>query len=153
MERIDNFKDAGTSFVRTYYSLFDNDFQRATVRDFYDNFDSILIMGGEMFIGIDKIMEKYTRTPTVLQRIVNGTDCQPTTDSGVIINVYGRILMNDQTNQWQSFHEMFVLQPKVTLFYISNQHYRASSWNASMYNSTVNNNNNNNVNGDSLRFV
>lgn len=151
-QRIQNYNQAGKAFVQQYYTLFDGP-QRVGVRDFYD--DSILVTGGEILIGVEAIMQKFAMMLAVGQRSVSNMDCQPTNDAGVIVNVFGRISFNDSmkivtpnhanaSNSSIWFNEMFVLKPRVTSFFIQNQHFRSSVWN--MTSSTMNN-------SDGLIFV
>lgn len=150
-QRIPNYSQAGKTFVQQYYTLFDSP-QKTSVRDFYD--DSVLVTGGEIFIGVDAIMQKYTFMLPVGQRNISTLDCQPTNDAGVIVNVFGRISFNDSSkivsgnNNWLNssiwFNEMFVLKPRVTSFFIQNQHFRSSVWN--LTSNSVNN-------SDGLVFV
>lgn len=136
-QRIPNYKEAGKAFVLQYYTVFDSP-QRPSVKDFFESNDSILVSGGDIFYGVDAIMPKFATSAIVAQRNITASDCQPTNDAGIIVNVFGRILYNDtaivgltptgnSTSIW--FHEMFVLKPRVTSFFIQNQHFRASVWN------------------------
>jgi Nuclear transport factor 2 (NTF2) domain len=137
-ERIQNYNQAGQTFVQQYYLLFDQP-QRIGIREFYDSNDSILVINGEIFLGVDLIWQKFTTISPFSQRNVTTIDCQPTNDAGVIVNVFGRISLNisssivfgnrnaNGTMTW--FNEMFVLKPRVTSFYIQNQYFRTSTWN------------------------
>lgn len=150
-QRIPNYNQAGKAFVQQYYTLFDSA-QKSSVRDFYD--DSVLLTGGEIFIGVDAIMQKYMSMVIISQRNISNLDCQPTNDAGVIVNVFGRISFNDSSkivsgnNNWINssiwFNEMFVLKPRVTSFFIQSQHFRSSVWN--MTSNSMNN-------SDGLVFV
>jgi hypothetical protein len=137
-QRISTYKEQGIAFVKQYYLLFDS-VQRPSVRDFYENVDSILVYGDSMYLGADAIMQKYATSTTVGQRNISATDCQPTNDAGIIINVVGKLSFNDSglnersrtLNSTLWFNEMFVLKPRVTAFFIQNQHFRSSVWNIS----------------------
>lgn len=143
-DRISNYKQVGQAFIQQYYTLFDNVLLRSGVKDLYDGNDSILIIGTDIFYGAEKIMERLNMVSPVVQRNVTSADCQPTNDAGVIVNVYGRILFTDSVGNWTPhFIEMFVLKPRVTSYFIQNQHFR----------STIVTNSTNNNNTDSLRFV
>lgn len=134
-DRITNYKQVGQTFVQKYYALFDNILFRAGVKDFYDSSDSILVSGTDIFFGSDKIMERLNVVSSVVQRNVTATDCQPTNDAGVIMNVFGKILSSDTTSNWTPFFtEMFVIKPKVTSYYIQSQYFRSTV----IFNSTTN---------------
>lgn len=125
-ERISNFVQVAKAFIDTYYRNFDGD-QRSVLKDVYDSVDSYVVFRGEVLIGADKILEKYNTLPRVQQRNVSYSDSQPTTDSGVILNVFGKILFNDPSNNSpQPFTEMFVLMPRVSAYYVQNQYFRSS---------------------------
>lgn len=142
-DRIFNYKQVGLTFMQQYYTIFDNNLLRSGVKDFYDGNDSILIAGSEIYFGADKIMERLNIITAVVSRNVTTSDSQPTNDGGVIVNVYGRILYSDTASNWTPhFTEMFILKPRVTSFFIQNQHLRTA---------IITNNINNNT--DSLRFV
>jgi hypothetical protein len=148
-QRIANFNQTGAAFVRDFYALFDTP-QRSGVRVFYDT-DSVLVTGGDIYYGVDSIIQKFTAMIAVLQRTIYTMDSQPTKDAGVIVNVAGRIAFNDTTrivtpspNMTLWFNEMFVLKPRVTALYIENHHFRSGVWN--MTTSSMNN-------SDSLIFV
>lgn len=131
-QRITNFIQVGRAFMDSFYKNFDGD-QRMNLKDVYDNVDSYLVFRGDIFIGTDKIIEKFNTLPRVLQRNVSFADFQPTNDAGVILNINGKILFNDPlNNSTMFFSEMFVLKPKVTAYFIQNHHFRSSG----MYNNT-----------------
>lgn len=135
-ERIQNYNQAGKSFVQQYYAMFDSS-QRMNLRNFYENNDSILVASGNIFIGVDAIVLKLTSMVTIMQRNITASDCQPTNDAGIIVNVAGKFSFIDAsktvstnaTNATLWFNEMFVLKPRVTSFFIENQHFRTSVWN------------------------
>ena len=144
-ERIQNYDQAGKSFVQQYYAIFDSAL-RTNVRNFYENNDSTLVASGNIFFGVDAIVQKLTSMVTIIQRNITTSDCQPTNDAGIIVNVAGKfsfidiskIVSINSTNASLWFNEMFVLKPRVTSFFIENQHFRTSVWNmttASMNNS------------------
>lgn len=127
-ERISNFNQVGQAFVQQYYAFFDNLAQRASVRNFYDVTDSVLVFSGSLFYGADAIMNRLSSVPNVVLRNVSSIDSQPTNDAGVIVNIFGRILFSDTvSNYTPSFSEMFVLKPRVNSYYIQNQYVRSSS--------------------------
>lgn len=121
-----NFAQIGKTFMDQYYSIFDNDFQRGSVKDFYDSSDSMLSYNGEMFTGSDAIMNKITFLVKTNQRTILTSDYQPTNDNGVIINVFGKITFKDNINIQHFFTEMIILKPRVTSNFIQNQYFRTS---------------------------
>lgn len=130
MQRITNYVQVGTNFVQQYYASFDNDYLRLNVQDFYDTVDSVLVYGSGIYFGADQILNKFKNVTTVIQRNISATDCQPTNDTGVIVNVYGRILyksVNNFNNNSLFFTEMFVLKPRLSAYYVQNQHHRATA--------------------------
>ena len=126
-QRITNFAEAGSNFMKLYYSTFDSTLTRKNLQDLYEINNSIVIYGGDIFFAVDKIMERLSSVPNIIQRNISSTDYQPTNDAGVIVNVFGKILTNEINANSTYFTEMFVLKPKVTAFYIQNQQYRQSS--------------------------
>lgn len=144
-DRIQNYIQVGTNFLQNYYASYDNLNQRARVRDFYDFTDSAAILSGTILFGADQIMNKINTMNNVVQRNILFSDLQPTSDGGVILNVFGRISYDVNTGTSSFFSEMFVIKPRGSTFYIQNQHFRASTG--------TNNSNNNNNNADSLHFV
>lgn len=113
--------------MKLYYSTFDSTLTRKNLQDLYEINNSIVIYGGDIFFAVDKIMERLSSVPNIIQRNISSTDYQPTNDAGVIVNVFGKILTNEINANSTYFTEMFVLKPKVTAFYIQNQQYRQSS--------------------------
>lgn len=114
------------------------------MKDFYDINDSVLIYAGELFYGVDKIMDKFNSLSKIASRNITASDFQPTSDAGVILNIFGKVLFNDINNNMTLFFtEMFVLKPRVTAYYIQNQYYRSSG----IYNGTGA------YNTDGLHFV
>lgn len=131
-QRIANYNQVGKTFIDSYYKNFDGD-QRTLLKDVYDNFDSYVVFRGEVMMGADKIIERFNTLPRVAQRNISFTDFQPTSDSGVILNVFGKIMFNDPlNNSTLFFSEMIVLKLKVTAYYVQNQYFRSSG----MYNNT-----------------
>lgn len=144
-QRMPNFNQTGITFVQQYYTQFDGPL-RTSVRTFYENTDSVLVSGGEIFYGADAIIQKFSSMMAITQRNIIATDCQPTKDAGLIINVFGRVAFNDPSKTLSSnsnstvwFNEMFVLKPRVTSLYVENQYFRASVWN--MTSTSTNNSN------------
>lgn len=113
-----------------YYLLFDGVVPRAGIKDYYDSTDSIMVYGGEIFIGVDKITEKLNNLPKVYQRNITASDFQPTNDGGVILNIFGRIQFTDATTSPFFFTEMLIIKLKVTSYYIQNQYLRTPNINA-----------------------
>lgn len=125
-QRVQNFNQVGLEWMQKFYAAFDST-PRGALRDFYDGSDSILVFNGEILYGVDKIMEKYNNISTVVKRNVTSTDFQPTNDGGVIVNVFGKILLTVNVNDNASwFNEMFVFKPRVTAFFIQNHQFRMS---------------------------
>ena len=126
-ERISNFNQVGQAFVQQYYALFDNNFQRAGIRSFYDTSDSALVYASALYFGSDSIMNRLSSVSNVVQRNISSVDSQPTNDAGVIVNVFGRIIYSDTVSNYApSFDEMFILKPKLNSWYIQNQYVRTS---------------------------
>jgi hypothetical protein len=111
--------------MNQFYALYDNDAARTNLRDFYDANDSILVYAGEIFYGVDKIIAKYSNLPRVVERNITTSDYQPTNDAGVILNIFGRLKMQDASNK-SYYSEMFIIKPRVTAFYIQHHHFRFS---------------------------
>lgn len=141
-DRIQNYNQVGASFMQNFYASFDNVLQRASVRNYYDVTDSAANFRGELLFGADGIMARLNSFTNVIQRNIFFADYQPTSDAGVILNVFGKISYDVNTGNSSFFSEMFVIKPRGSNFYIQNQQFRAS---------TPNNSNNNNV--DSLHFA
>lgn len=135
-ERMQNYNQAGKSFVQQYYAIFDST-QRTNVRNFYENNDSVLVASGNIFFGVDAIVQKLTSMVIITQRNITAMDCQPTNDAGIVVNIAGRfsfidtlkVVNTNATNATLWFNEMFVLKPRVTSFFIENQQFRTSVWN------------------------
>lgn len=143
-EQNPNYLQIGRGFVQQYYAYFDSALQRTSVGIFYDTNDSVLMYAGALFQGADKIMEKLTGgVLNVVQRNITFADIQPTNDSGMIMNIFGRILYSDSAANWTPyFTEMFVIKPRFTTYFIHNQQFRSSA----AANSSISIN-------DGLRFV
>lgn len=124
-QQIVNYNQVASAFVQQYYSAFDNAAQRQTVQSFYD-VNSVLLYNGVLFIGVDRIMTKFTSVSTIIKRTILFSDYQPTNDAGVIVNVLGRILTSDPNANSTFFNEMLVLKPRATGYYIQNQQFRQS---------------------------
>lgn len=144
-QHLQNFSQIGQSFVMQFYNTFDSP-QRAFVRDFYD-IDSVLIFNGEIFYGATAILDKFALQPfNNSLRNVTWSDFQPTNDGGIIVNVGGFLSSKDASSNFTFgslangltiwFNEMFVLKPRVTSFYIQNQHFRTSNWRNSIANNS-----------------
>lgn len=125
MERIQGYNQIGMTFMKQFYAIYDNDSSRTNLRDLYDTNDSILVYHGEIFYGLDKIITKYTNLAKVVERNITTADFQPTNDAGVILNIFGRIMLKDATNK-SYYSEMFVIKPRVTAYYIQHHHFRFS---------------------------
>lgn len=165
-QRVQNFTQIGQTFMTQFYNIFDSP-QRSSIKDFYES-DSIYVYHGEMYNGAMAIIDKFnilgTNQNSALSvnnmRSISWYDSQPTNDGGVILNVGGFLSPKDaSTNSATSgsfsnatrvwFNEMFVLKPRVTSFFVQNQHFRSSDW---RNNNNINpTNTNNNTNG--LYFV
>lgn len=126
-DRIANYAQVCTTFMQQYYAFFDSTPQRSSVATFYDINDSVLVSAGTLYIGSAQIMDRLGRVSNVVQRNITYSDCQPTYDAGVIVNVFGRISYDVRNASFYS--EMFVVKPRISgtvAYYIQNQQYRSA---------------------------
>lgn len=128
-DRIANYAQVCQTFMQQYYAFFDSTPQRPSVASFYDINDSVLVSAGTLYIGSAQIMDRLGRVSNVVQRNITYSDCQPTYDAGVILNVFGRILYDVSIRNASFYSEMFVVKPRLSgsvTYYIQNQQYRSS---------------------------
>lgn len=142
-DRLQNYNQVGAAFMQNFYLSFDNVLQRSNIRNFYDVTNSVAVFRGEILYGGDSIVARLSTFSNVIQRTIFFSDFQPTSDDGVIINVFGKISYNANTGTSSLFSEMFVIKPRGSNFYIQNQQFRAST----------SSNSNGNNNADTLHFV
>lgn len=91
-----NYEIIANSFVSQYYKIFDDPDLRNNIVDMYDREQSSLTFEGQKFQGSAKILEKFKSIFS--QKMIRSlivVDSQPMFDGGILINILGRLQLND----------------------------------------------------------
>ena len=113
----------GKAFVQQYYALFDDPAQRGNLAQLYNPEQSLMSFEGVQVQGTAKIMEKFqSLTFQRIQHSITATDCQPTFEGGILINILGQLKTDDDPAQ--SFAQTLVLKPANGSFFLQHDVFR-----------------------------
>lgn len=118
-ERNLNYNQSASTFVQQYYQQFDS--SRQGLPKYYDVLDSTMSFNGEIFFGSKQILDKITQIPKIINRNTMIVDSQPKIDGGIVVNIFGKVQMDNGTALNNYFNELLILEFKVTSFFIQHQ--------------------------------
>jgi len=114
----------GETLVAQYYKLFDEN--RLNVLQFYHPTYSFLSFEDNRAAGMDgikDIIENKMRFNKIVHSVTK-CDCQPTSDSGVVVLVTGRLKTDEDPPH--AFSQVFVVKPIDSGYYIIHDIFRLS---------------------------
>ncbi|XP_028129237.1 probable nuclear transport factor 2 [Diabrotica virgifera virgifera] len=119
----------GKSFVQQYYMLFDDPNQRPNLVNMYNVEHSFMTFEGKQLQGSAKIMEKLNSLGFQnINRQLTEVDSQPMFDGGVLINVLGRLQVDNDPPH--AYTQVFVLKPLNGSFFVQHDIFRLNIHNS-----------------------
>lgn len=106
-----------------YYMLFDDPSRRLSLVSLYHSEDSFLSIEGEKYRGTKKILEKFEDLKLKkIERSINSVDSQPLRDGGIIINVIGKVRINNDPERL--YAQTFIFKPQKGSFFLQHDIFR-----------------------------
>ena len=113
----------GKIYVAQYYALFDDPSRRLSLVALYHSEDSFLSIEGEKYRGTKKILQKFEDLKLKkIERSINSVDSQPLRDGGIIINVIGKVKVNNDPSRL--YAQTFIFKPQKGSFFLQHDIFR-----------------------------
>lgn len=118
-----NYDRLAKIYVAQYYMLFDMPSKRLSLVSLFHSEDSFLSFEGEKYRGTKRILEKFEKLKLgEIKRTIKSVDSQPLSDGKIIVNVIGKVLVNNEPSRL--YTQTFIFKPQKGSFFLQHDIFR-----------------------------